>query len=143
MNLAVVSVFISSMVVTAYQSRPSQTDSTPYRTSINERVNGSGVAAHPSLLCRQAKISTGRATFRLCHRDAGCPDKNKLHYGDVIYIEGVGTKIVNDVMANKTKLGAKLDVWVPTNDAEREHYKKFGIRKLRIWLIKIKETNAH
>jgi hypothetical protein len=135
MKLLVVITLIGNLTVTSYQSVPNQTDDTPYRTSINERVNGAGIAVHPSLLCPNAKAVTGKNRFVLCKRDTKGCNKESMHYFDVVYVEDIGFKTVVDVMASSTKMDSKLDVWVPTVSAEKEFHKKFKNRKLAVWRI--------
>lgn len=91
--------------LTAYRSVPSQTDSTPYTTSIGHRVSQQGIAVSPDLM----------ASDEVCYGDAvilpfGLPD------------EGMSIRIVNDVMAAKNK--QSMDVWVSSYLAE----KRIGVR---------------
>ena len=107
--------FISSMTVTSYRSVPAQTDSSPYITSIGEKVNKSGVAASQDLL----KAGT-------------------LKYGDIIYVEGYGLKVVNDTM--HPRMTNHIDMWVKTKAEEH----KVGTRTLRIYKIKgVQYEKAH
>lgn len=99
--------------MTAYRSVKAQTDSSPWITSIGERVHPHGVAISQDLLKR-----------------FGGP----LNYGDLIYIEDVGFKIVNDVMNPRHK--NRFDIWVATQDKEKEFHRKFKDRKLKIWIIR-------
>jgi len=108
MNLVLVAVLIGNMTLTSYRSVPNQTDSTPYHTSIGERVSVRGCAVSRDLLKRW-----------------GGP----LNYGDLIYIEGIGYKFVNDCMAARHK--QSVDVWVDTYEREKE----FGVRSGQIWLV--------
>lgn len=107
MNPVIVAVLLSTCTVTSYRSVPSQTDDSPYYTSIGEHVNPNGVAVSQDLL-----------------------KSKKVHYGDVLYIEGVGFKHVNDCMAARHRNA--VDVWVETYDQE----KKFGVKRKQIWIIK-------
>lgn len=103
-------VLITKIVVTSYRSVPAQTK--PHGcewTSIGERCNAHGVAVSQDLLAKN-----------------GGP----LHYGDLVYIEGVGFKFVNDCM--NARWTNRADVWVQTYAEE----KKFGTRITRIWLVK-------
>jgi 3D (Asp-Asp-Asp) domain-containing protein len=108
MNLVLVTVFLGTMTVTSYRSVPSQTDSSPWITSIGERVHPHGVAVSRDLLKKN-----------------GGP----LNYGDTIYIQGYGLKVVNDVMNKRYK--RHIDIWVTTY--AQEH--KIGVRTKDIWLI--------
>ncbi len=108
--LVVAAVFIANVTVTSYRSVPAQTKPKNCEwTSIGEHTNVHGIAVSQDLLSRW-----------------GGP----LNYGDLIYVEGVGFKFVNDVMNARWK--RRADVWVTDYNAE----KKFGVRCGRIWLIK-------
>lgn len=138
MNLVITTILIGNLVVTSYRSVPLQTDNSPYRTSINERVNNGGVAVHPSLLCPQAKIAV-KGGFQLCRRNTlGCKPE-MLHYHDTLFIEQVGFKMINDVMAVKTKMGSRVDVWVESLENEKTFHKKFKNKKLRIWRVYVEK----
>lgn len=130
-------ILLGSFIVTSYQSIPSQTDSTPYITSTGDFTNPGGVAVHPSLLCPRAKYPVNKAQTRwkLCRRGPQCAWKDKLHYYDVVYIEDIGIRHINDVMAWKTNMNAKWDVWVKTPAEEKLHHSKFKNRRLKVWLI--------
>jgi 3D (Asp-Asp-Asp) domain-containing protein len=95
------------MTVTSYRSVPSQTDNSPYITSIGEKVNKSGVAASQDLL-----------------------KQGTLKYGDIIYVEGYGLKVVNDTM--NPRMTNHIDMWVKTRAEE----KKVGTRTLKVYKIK-------
>lgn len=96
------------MTVTSYRSVPNQTDDSPYYTSTGEHVHPHGIAVSRDL-----------------HKRWGGP----LNYGDVVYIEGYGFKVVNDVMNQRHKQA--IDIWVATFDEE----KAVGVRHKRIWLV--------
>jgi len=138
-NLVIVSIFIGSFIVTSYRSTVSQTDKTPYRTSINEKVHVDGIAVHPSLLCAVAKVKMKGNNFKLCKRNLKGCDLSKIHYKDTIFIEQIGFKVVNDVMASKTKMNSMFDVWVPNLETEQQHHKKFKSKKLKVWIIMEKQ----
>lgn len=112
MSITLITVFLSTLTVTSYRSIPSQTDSSPWITSIGERVSPRGCAVSPDLLKKN-----------------GGP----LNYGDLVYVEGIGFKFVNDVM-NKRNRNA-VDIWVRNYSEE----KKIGVQKQRVFLIKIQE----
>lgn len=105
-------IVVGSMTVTSYRSVPEQTDSSPYITSIGEKVNKSGVAVSQDLLKRGV-----------------------LHYGDIIYIEGYGLKVVNDTMNPHMK--NHVDIWVKTYKEE----KSIGTRCLTIYKLGKEQTN--
>lgn len=101
---------LGEFTVTAYRSIPEQTDSSPWRTSIHQRVNENGIAVSQDLLA------------------AGI-----VHYGDVVYLEGIGYKIVNDCMNIRHK--QRFDIWVPTHKLEKEFHDAYKGKKIKIWLI--------
>ena len=120
-----------------------QTDDSPFNTSTGERVSISGVAVSQDRLCTACK--------KLHHRCKHPENIKLIHYGDCLYIEDVGFKIVNDCLGKnkhwkiKTKRGTKilfkkqnewLDVWVPSYKDEHAFHKRFGIKEHKVWLIK-------
>jgi len=131
-------IFVGAFTVTSYRSVSSQTDGTPNRTSINERVHPHGVAVHPSLMCPVAKVKLKGNNFKLCERNLKGCDPAKIHYKDTIFIEQIGFKVVNDVMACKTKMGSMFDIWVPNLELEKAHHNKFKSKKLKIWIAREK-----
>jgi 3D (Asp-Asp-Asp) domain-containing protein len=104
---------LGSFPVTSYRSVHNQTDNSPFITSTGEHVNKMGCAVSQDLL----KSKT-------------------VHYGDLIYIEDLGFYRINDTMNIRIK--RQFDVWVGTLAEEKAHDKKFGKRKLKVWLIKKK-----
>lgn len=112
-KLVLIATFLGNMTVTSYRSVPEQTDSTPFITATGGHVHDQGVALSRDLLERW-----------------GGPVK----YGDVVFIEGYGPKVVNDTM-NKRHTN-HVDIWVPTYEDE----KAVGVRKGRVWLIKASEN---
>lgn len=109
MNLIMAAILIGSLQVTAYRSVPQQTDSSPFTTSIGERVTIRGCAVSQDLLSKN-----------------GGP----FNYGDLLYIEGVGFRFVNDTMNVRNK--KHIDLWVPTYQEE----KKIGVSTKKVWLVK-------
>ncbi len=105
-------ILVGPVSITSYRSVPSQTDSSPFITSIGERVHPHGIAVSQNLLKRW-----------------GGP----LNYGDMVYIEGVGFKIVNDVMNPRHKNA--IDVWVTDLNAEKKFHKQWAGKKTRIWQV--------
>ncbi len=108
------SVVIGSLMTTAYRSVPNQTDASPFVTATGDHVHGYGIAVSQDMLCpgsllRNAKIRR--------HRRETCHLKTKIHYGDIMHVEGVGFKVVNDCMNRRHK--RRVDVWVPTYAAEK------------------------
>jgi len=104
---------LGNFPVTSYRSVHNQTDNSPFITSTGEYVNKMGCAASQDLL-----------------RDG------IVKYGDLVYIEEVGFRYVNDTMNIRIK--RQFDVWVGTLAEEKAHDKQFGRRKLKVWLIKKK-----
>ena len=76
------------------------------RTSIDENVSELGVAISQDLLA-----------------------SGTVHYRDVVYLDGVGFRIVNDCL-NK-RIHNSVDVFVYTKAEE----KKFGVRHLKVWVL--------
>lgn len=142
MNIALVGVFVGSLIVTSYRSVPGQTDATPFNTSTGERTSISGVAISQDLLC---------GACRKLHRRCAHPEyPKKLHYGDCLWIEGAGPRIINDTMgvykhySVPTKTGKKilkmkqlnwLDLWMPKYIDEHKFHTKFGITKHKVWKV--------
>jgi 3D (Asp-Asp-Asp) domain-containing protein len=108
MNLAMVIVLLGNLSLTSYRSVPEQTDDSPFHTAIGERVTVRGCAVSRDLLKRW-----------------GGP----LDYGDLIYIEGVGFRFVNDCMAARHKQA--VDIWVEKYEDE----KAFGVRRGRVYIV--------
>ena len=134
-STVLVSVLIGQLTVTSYRSVPQQTDDSPQYTSIGEHVHPRGVAVSPDLLCPAAKRFAGKkrsGPFTLCQRERGCPNPKALHYGDGLYVDHYGFKVVNDVMNARHR--RRIDIWVPTYEAE----KQVGTRNLKVWLVKFK-----
>lgn len=102
--------------MTSYRSVPEQTDSSPYITSIGERVSIRGLAVSPDLLKKH-----------------GGP----LQYGDLLYIDGLGYRFVNDVMAPRHKRA--VDIWVPTYKAEKEFDQKYRGKRFKVYIVKEKQ----
>lgn len=100
--------FIGSLQITSYRSVPNQTDSSPWLTSIGERVTIHGCAASQDLLW----------------------PNGPLHYGDLIEVEGFGYYFVNDCMHKRIKKA--IDIWVPTKTEEQ----RIGISNRKVWRVK-------
>jgi 3D (Asp-Asp-Asp) domain-containing protein len=115
MSFLMIALFLGSFQVTAYQSVPQQTRPHGYYwTASGEKVNVHGVAVSQDML----------------EKNGG-----QLKFGDMVYIEGVGLKFVNDTMNKRHK--QKLDVWVMNFDEEKRFDNKFRGKKLRMWLIRV------
>lgn len=111
MNLVLTAILIGTLNVTSYRSVPEQTDSSPYITSIGDRVGTHGVAVSQDLL-----------------------KNGTVKYGDWLYLDGIGFRKVNDCMNIRHK--NRVDVWLPTYEKEKEFDKKFKGKKIRVYLIK-------
>jgi len=112
MNLILTIVLIGTMNITAYRSVPNQTDDSPFTTSIGERVHPHGIAVSRNLLKRW-----------------GGP----LNYGDFVYIQGIGFKVINDTMHERYR--DHIDVWVRNYEEEKEFDKQFRNKKVVMWLL--------
>lgn len=105
--MTIATLFLGVLLATSYQPVKGQTDDSPTWTANGDRTTKNGVAVS------QDYIKSGLIKF-----------------GDVLYIEGVGYKVVNDVMNIRHK--QRIDVLVFTKAEER----KFGTRKLKVWLLR-------
>ena len=99
------------LTVTSYRAVPAQTKPTCLNrhhceTSIDENVSELGVAVSQDLL-----------------------QSGKIHYRDVLFISGIGYRIVNDTC--NIRLHNHIDIFVYTKSEE----KAFGVRKLKIYLV--------
>lgn len=100
------------LTVTSYRPIPAQTKPTCLdrhycETSIGENVSEMGVAISQDLL-----------------------ESGTVHYGDCLYVPGIGYRIVNDTMARRNRKA--VDIFVYTKNEER----KIGVRHLEIYLMK-------
>lgn len=131
-----------SLTVTAYRSVRAQTDSSPYYTSTGEHVYAGGVAVSRDLLCGACR--------RLHRRCAHPEDKRHLHYGDELYVEGVGLEKINDVMGVYTsqRVNGKVrripitkhaDIWVSSLREEKQFFRKHKFNPVRVWKLSTKE----
>lgn len=109
--LGFVLVFVGSYPVTAYRSVPSQTDNSPYLTSIGQRTNEHGIAVSQNML-----------------------KEGSLKYGDLVYVGGgIGFKFVNDCMNERHH--DRLDVWVKGLKEEKLFDEKFKSKKVGVWRV--------
>jgi 3D (Asp-Asp-Asp) domain-containing protein len=112
-------ILIGTMTATSYRATPAQTrpgcrSNSDCVTSIGENVSELGVAVSPDLL------ASGR-----------------LHYHDCIYIDGVGFRLINDT--TNRRLRNSVDVFVYSKSEER----KFGVRHLKVWVVKASSQNEN
>ena len=110
-KMIIEAILLGTMTATSYRATPPQTrpeckNNHECVTSIGENVSELGVAVSPDLL------AAGR-----------------VHYRDVLFIDKVGYRIIDDVMAAKNHNA--IDVFV----YEKWEEKKFGVRHLRVWLL--------
>lgn len=134
MKLVLIATLIGELTVTSYRSVPSQTDSTPYHTSTNARVEPGGVAVSRDLLC---------GACRRLHKRCKHPEvATKIHYGDWLYVEGYGFRFVNDCMSDTSSIRVKgkvkkrlirnqIDLWVRTYNQE----KSVGVKKRKVFKV--------
>jgi 3D (Asp-Asp-Asp) domain-containing protein len=105
-------VLLGILVATSYrpvpqQTKPECTSRDHCRTANNENVSELGVAVSQDFL-----------------------DSGVLHYGDCLYIDGLGFRLVNDCLNRRYK--KRIDVFV----YEKVEEKRFGVRHLKVWLVK-------
>lgn len=106
-------ILLGTMTATAYRSVPEQTDNSPFITATGGRVHRDGVALSRNLLKRW-----------------GGP----VNYGDIVYIEDIGFKVVNDSM-NKRHFN-HVDIWVKTYKEEKSFHNQYKSRQLNIYVIR-------
>lgn len=116
-------ILIGNLIATSYRSVPAQTKPKDCDwTASGEKCNAHGCAVSQDLLKRW-----------------GGP----LQFGDLIYVDGVGYKFVNDVM--NARHHHRVDIWVQTYQEEKMFDKKFRDKPLRVWYIRqgaLNETQA-
>ncbi len=103
---------LGTLTATSYravpeQTKPSCTDRSHCETANGDNVSELGVAISQDFL-----------------------DSGIVHFGDCLYIDGVGFRIVNDCMHRRHK--RCVDVFVYTYAEE----KKFGTRHLKVWVVR-------
>lgn len=141
-NFILIAVFLGSLKVTAYRSIEAHTDSSPFTTSTGERVSPRGVAVSRDLLC---------GACRKLHKRCKHPGyAKKIHYGDLLYIEDIGYRFVNDIMGEtmydkklkkRLPIRNQLDIWCGSYKEEQAHHKKFGKVRIRAWKIQSADVN--
>jgi 3D (Asp-Asp-Asp) domain-containing protein len=104
-------ILLGTLTITAYrpvrwQTKPTCTDRHHCETATGENVSELGVAVSRDLL-----------------------QSGVVHFGDVLFITGIGYRIVFDVMGPRNYKA--LDVFVYEKNEER----KIGTRHLKVWLI--------
>ena len=108
-------VLLGTMTITSYQPIPAQTkpeclDRYHCTTSIDDGITQYGAAISQDML-----------------------KSGQVHYGDILMIEGLGLRVVNDTMAKRMKRDVDLMVF----SYAEEH--KIGVQHRRVWLIHTKE----
>ena len=109
-------ILLGTLTATSYrpvveQTKPECTNRSTCRTANDENVSQLGVAVSQDYI-----------------------DSGVLHFGDCIYIDRVGFRIVNDCLNHRYK--KRVDVFVYTLAQER----KFGTRHLKVWLVQSPKT---
>lgn len=104
-------ILLGTLTATSYrpiaaQTKPECTSRDHCRTSINENISELGVAVSQDLLAN-----------------------GQVHYRDVLWIPGVGYRIVFDTM--HPRIHNTIDVFVYSAAEE----KAFGVRHLKVWLV--------
>lgn len=125
--LHLATVLLSTITLTGYQPLRSQTDDSPHFTSIGSRVNDNGIAVSRDLLCPMA---LSKNLFIKRHKSSVCKIK-RIHYGDLIYIDEIGFKIVNDCMNARHK--KRMDVFVWTLKDERAIGTRRNVKAWRVY----------
>lgn len=147
-RIILTAVTIGNLILTSYRSTPNQTDSTPFNTSTGEHVSTSGAAISQDRLC---------PACRRMHRRCKHPEVSKwVHYGDCIYVEEIGFRIINDCLARfkhyriTTKKGMRvlfikqndwIDIWVPSYKEEHRFHRENGITRHKVWIVKLQREN--
>lgn len=109
--MVIEAILIGTMTVTSYRATPEQTKPEctgrhHCETSTGENVSELGVAVSQDLLV-----------------------SGKVRYRDVLFIPGVGYRVVND--CTNARLRDTVDVFVYTRQQERA----FGVKQLPVWVI--------
>lgn len=101
-------ILLGVLTATSYRPVPGQTDSSPTWTSIGDRTTKYGVAVSQDMLA-----------------------DGRVKYGDVLFIPGVGNRIVNDCMNARHRNRIDILVFTPAEE------KRFGVRKLKIYKLEV------
>jgi 3D (Asp-Asp-Asp) domain-containing protein len=116
-SMIVKAILLGTLIITSYRATPEQTKPGckgryHCETSIGENVNELGIAVS------QDYLRSGR-----------------IHYGDVVYVSGIGYRIVFDAMSSRWN--ERMDIFVYTRAEE----KKIGVRRAKVYLIQGEPTN--
>ena len=123
----VLTLILVGITLTSYRPVKNQTDDTPYHTSTSDKVHASGIAVSRDMLC---PMSLSKDLRIKKHSSLTC-NIPRIHYGDVLYIEGYGFKIVNDCMNKRHKRAVDIFVW--THAEERKIGTRKGITIRRVY----------
>lgn len=105
-------VYIATVTPTAYQPIPAQTDNTPLIAANGKMVHSDGIAVSRDL-----------------HKRWG----GQLDFGDLVYIEGIGYKIVNDTMNERHRNA--IDILVRTHREEAAFWKQWKGKEVKLWKV--------
>lgn len=97
---------LGTLGITSYQSKRNQTDASPWITSLNSRTSKMGCAVSRDLLVDR-----------------------RVRYGDMLFIEGFGLRIINDTMHKRHR--NHVDLWVKTDEEESQ----VGWKRRQVWRI--------
>lgn len=100
-------VFLAVVTLTSYQPIPAQTDDSPTWTANGDRTTKYGIAVSQDLL-----------------------NEKGLHYGDIVYVEHFGYRVVNDCMNKRHTKSADLLVFTHAEE------KRIGTRHLKLWKVR-------
>ena len=114
-TILIIGILLGPMQITSYQSVRNQTDSSPHITSIGYKTHRGGIAVSQDLLCNANKSCNRNIKF-FCQKD-------KLHYGDYIYVKELGIFEVNDCMNRRHK--NRMDVWVGSQAQEKAFHARY------------------
>lgn len=138
-KLIIIGTLVGQLQVTSYRSVPLQTDDTPFHTSTNERVYRGGAAISRDLLCLACR--------KLHHRCKRPDNPTKTHYGQYVFVDGMGIFRINDVMGpskwdKKTRkrypIKQAIDLWVGSYKEE----KVIGVRFNNVYVLKIEDSST-
>lgn len=134
--------------MTAYQSVPSQTDSSPLYTSTGQHVRAGGVAVSRDMLCGACRKLHGRCKH---------PEySKKIHYGDWLYSRDLHFLVVNDVMGAREHYAVRakgrrrvlfktirkhIDVWAGSRAEEHSFYKRWDGKTVELFKMEEKERD--
>jgi 3D (Asp-Asp-Asp) domain-containing protein len=105
---------IATIKATAYRSVPAQTKPKGF---------------HWTASGTRCSIHTLAVSQDLLEKNGG-----KLKFGDLVYIDKIGFKFVEDVMNKRHK--NRIDVWVSNYAEEKLFDLEFRNSELKIWLVK-------